>query len=846
MKYRYKKRPYVHQVRALKKLLSTGWGGALLMEPRTGKGLRHGEKVLTPQGMSNIEDLSVGDFVMGSDGKPTPITGVFPQGLIPTYRVTFNDGSSLVVDENHLWSTRTHLHSMRNHPFRVMATKDLMAAPRFEKRRYEIPLAAPIKWPKRDLPIDPYTMGVLLGDGSLSKSAHFGTDPLTMAEVARRSKLGKITEVSPESGHCYATVLGAKDDLKAYGLLGKGSSEKFIPSDYLYASPKQRLALLQGLMDTDGSLSIRERQVSVHFGSTSETLRDQVVFLVQSLGGTATKTTKREPKYQNGVGRTYYRTAINLPRNPFLTRVGWEPRTRFRPKRIIRSIEYEGVAEVTCIKVAAQNELFVTQDCIVTHNTKVAIDYISILHQAGRANRVIVIGPLTALEVWKDQLAENCPFPVRLTIWDSKGRKAQNLPPYGHDILDIVLMNYDAFSTPGAYRVHRSGPNKGQPILDKAGNKLRSKSRGGRYDMKKQIRLWQPQVMVLDESHRIKSPSAKKSTALHSLASIPEYKLILTGTVVTKSKRLFDIYSQWKFLNPERFPDMNFNEFKHHFGRWVAKDRYEQWIKNINEDELHSKIHLDSFSITREECYDLPKQTTQIMPVKLEESAELYDRMAEDMVAKIHTGEITEASIRLVQRLRLQQITSGITKASPTQAYPQGRIVEIGAEKLRMITSRLEDLMEADEKVVIGALFKADIQRLVNVCTKHLKVPTFVIRGGMKPMDRNQAPKQFKAARGGAVFIGQPAAAGEAIDLSCASILQWYSLPSSWVNFRQFSDRIALSDKPTFHEFYLARGTVDFLLYETLLEDGDIGKKMITSPERLLRVNDSYRGGLTG
>jgi hypothetical protein len=97
-------------------------------------------------------------------------------------------------------------------------------------------------------------------------------------------------------------------------------------------------------------------------------------------------------------------------------------------------------------------------------------------------------------------------------------------------------------------------------------------------------------------------------------------------------------------------------------------------------------------------------------------------------------------------------------------------------------------------------------------------------------------PDAFKAVEGGAVFIGQPAAAGEAIDLSCASIFMWYSLPQSWVNFKQMSDRIALSERPTFHEFYLAAGTSDFIMYETLMQDGDIGKKMIQSPERLLRL----------
>lgn len=475
-----------------------------------------------------------------------------------------------------------------------------------------------------------------------------------------------------------------------------------------------------------------------------------------------------------------------------------------------------------------------------TGKTQVAIDTIGILHEFHGVNRVVMVGPLVAVEVWKEELAQVLPCKYRLTIWNRKGRKKTDLPAYGKDILDIVLINYDAFSTPGAFRVYRSGPKKGQPIEDEVGTKVRSRSRGGRYDIIRAFKRWQPQLIVLDESHRVKNPSAKKSTAMHTLGPYAEKRMILTGTVTTKAKKLYDVYSQWKFLNPERFiaedgSPMNFSEFKARYSRFRNMGNYDKWLGNSHEDELHELIHRDAYSVTREECYDLPPMTTQLIHVDLDESAKVYDQMAEDMVARIHTGEITEASIRLVQTLRLQQITSGLAKTSPTPEYPKGRLEIIGAEKLRMIESRLEDLMEADEKVVIGAVFKADMLRLEALARK-LKVPYFVIKGGVKQADRDRAPREFKKVNGGAIFIGQPSAAGEAIDLSAASILQWYSLPSSWVQFKQFSDRIALSDKPTFHEFYLARNTIDEIRYETLLEDGDIGKKMIQSPERLLRL----------
>lgn len=476
-----------------------------------------------------------------------------------------------------------------------------------------------------------------------------------------------------------------------------------------------------------------------------------------------------------------------------------------------------------------------------TGKTGASAAYIDILHQHEGVNRVIIICPVIAIGVWRQELRETLTSKYRLVIMDREGRKNGSMPPYGKDILDIVIINYDAFATPGELRYHMRGPDKGKPVIVD-GVHLRSKTKGGRYAMKNMVIKWQPQLILLDESHRIKSPSAKKSTAIHSLGPIADYRVILTGTPVTKSKRLFDVYSQWKFLNPERFLDdfgghMTFAEFKAEYGRWLNKGTYDQFLGSRNEGQLHELMELDAFRITREECYDLPPSTPQIMPVKLEETRKAYDQMAEDMIARIETGEITEATITLVQQLRLRQMTSGLARTEPSAQYPEGRLAFIGAEKLRAIEDRLEDLLEADEKVVIGAQWKGDIARL-EALGKKLKVPTFAIHGGVK--DREHIPGQFKAVKGGAIFIGQPAAAGEAIDLSSASILQWYSLPSSWVQFKQFTDRIALSNKATFHEFYLATNTVDFLAYETLLEDGDIGKKMIQSPRRLLELGQSF------
>ena len=465
-----------------------------------------------------------------------------------------------------------------------------------------------------------------------------------------------------------------------------------------------------------------------------------------------------------------------------------------------------------------------------TGKTQICIDYASIQHLKGRVSRVLVFCPIGVIGVWVDQIKEICPVPHKVLIWDRKSRQYAKLPKFGNTRLDFVIINYDALSTPGDIRRNKQGE-----IL-KEGDKILRARRGGRFAIKEQLQAWQPDLIILDESHRIKSPSAKKTTALHTLDA--PYKVIATGTVVTKAKRVFDIYSQWKFLNPNRFVEggrpLNFGQFKSRYGRWKSRGNYSQWLGNQNEDELHDLIHKDSYSVIRADCYDLPKSTEQIIHVDLDESAVVYDQMAEDMVARIKTGEITEASIKLVLYLRLSQITGGVTKTVPSPGYPKGRLVAVGSEKLKAIESRLEDLMEADEKVVIGAHFLADISRLEKMLAKH-KIPRFTIRGGMSREDREYNRKEFHRVSGGAVFIGQPSASSEGIDLSCASILQWYSLTNSWVHYRQFSDRIALSERPTFFEFFLARGTIDELKYQTINDDDKLGRMIIQSPERLLR-----------
>lgn len=352
----------------------------------TGKAEPLSNVLPTPAGMRRMGDIKVGDEVFGSDGRPTKVTGVFPRGRMQLFEVTFSDKTSVKVSRDHLWAVGAPSR-WREGRFQVVPTTDLagdLRHPSGQRKRF-IPMADPLAWPDVELPIDPYVLGVLLADGNLS-----GTgvrlccgDEGVPREVERLLSPG--LELNRYDCEGRATVWGVvapqepgnpiKDALKAMGLWGCRSWERFVPEAYLRASPSQRLALVQGLMDTDGETSTS----SMTFGSTSLRLLEGFQFLVQSLGGVARRQKDKRPWYRDVDGRrrdcrTYHRCSVSLPASMCGTRVladRW-PSGQV-PSRSIVSIEPAGEDEVACISVAAEDGLYVTEHCIVTHNTAWAV-----------------------------------------------------------------------------------------------------------------------------------------------------------------------------------------------------------------------------------------------------------------------------------------------------------------------------------------------------------------------------------------------------------------------------------------------------------------------------------------
>jgi phosphate starvation-inducible protein PhoH and related proteins len=400
--------------------------------------------VLTPSGFRPIGSLRVGDLVVGSDGRPTPVLGVYPQGRKQVFRLSAQDGASTLCCGEHLWHVFTAADRRRGRPGRVVQTEEMVGRLRTAHRhRFEMPLlSGPVEFPRREVPLDPYAVGLLLGDGCLTGTTtpSFSTADQELA-VALEERLDGI-ELRPRgavdydlrhtAGHHGGVIVSnpIAAALRELGLIGTRSVTKFVPEEYLHNEPSVRLAVLQGLLDSDGGpVAQRGRTCRVQYTTCSERLHEDVAFLVRSLGGVAYSRRRKAAGRRPGwvAGRPVHHRSdafildIRLPDGIEPFRLA-RKRERYnqdgggRPMRFVHTIEPAGEAETVCIQVAAADSLYITDNFLVTHNT--LNDSFVILDEAqntspeqmkmfltrlGFNSRMVVTGDVTQIDLPSDQ-----------------------------------------------------------------------------------------------------------------------------------------------------------------------------------------------------------------------------------------------------------------------------------------------------------------------------------------------------------------------------------------------------------------------------------------------------------
>lgn len=429
--------PHPYQYQDIRQLNDMG-KGILAWSVGLGKAQPLDAKILTPTGWKLMGEMRVGDLIINSQGGTSKVTGIFPQGSKEVFQVKFSDDSQTECCDDHLWAV-TYVTGRRRSrtdgslfPPKVLPLKELrhnLTTPNGHSR-YAIPMVKPIEFPKKRTIIPPYVMGLLLGDGSFRHGIYISTHDEEVVDSVRKILPPGLSLRPADPDHPFDWHITAGDvgggrnpyftECKRLGLIRLGAESKFIPDDYKFGSLEDRIELLQGLMDSDGG-PYRETN---EFSSVSKQLALDTQFVVQSLGGKA-KMSNRIPTYtykgEKLEGQRSYRLNISMPPeiNPYrLTRKAnlYVPRSKYPPIRIIKKVTSIGEKPCQCISVDAPDHLYVTDDCILTHNTIGALMLILYRQERGLCRTAMVVAPKSLVANWKSEIDRWCPSVRYLVI----------------------------------------------------------------------------------------------------------------------------------------------------------------------------------------------------------------------------------------------------------------------------------------------------------------------------------------------------------------------------------------------------------------------------------------------
>ncbi len=355
-----------------------------------GKGHPMGTLVLTPSRWKRIEELKIGDTIYNINGLPIKVLNVFHRNIQPCYSFIFNDGTQIEADSEHIWhilggynrlkrytghkNANTHYGEWEN-----LTTKEIIGRYGSGKlkgnNRLVVPTNKPVNFPSKKVKLDPYMLGLLLGDGGLTR-----TTP--MISTADREIIdyikGQGFRVNYASNYDYR-ILGLSGLIDELGLSDKWSYDKFVPYEYLWNSIDVRQSVLAGLLDTDGNIS---GKTMAEFSTCSDQLAQDVIFLVRSLGGRAVLSSRiphftYKDKRKNG--RVSYRVHIKFndycPFRLSRKRLLWVKPIK-TSNRILYEIRPMGEKATICIQTDDKDGLYIAQDFIVSHNTAFLYNFI--------------------------------------------------------------------------------------------------------------------------------------------------------------------------------------------------------------------------------------------------------------------------------------------------------------------------------------------------------------------------------------------------------------------------------------------------------------------------------------
>lgn len=427
-----------------------------------------------------------------------------------------------------------------------------------------------------------------------------------------------------------------------------------------------------------------------------------------------------------------------------------------------------------------------------TGKTLTTIGLVGELNRTVRILKLLIVAPKTIVSVWKEEYEKFADYPYELSVLDGiSNKKIDTIRHMQGKALQIIVVNYES-----AWRLET------------------------------ELAKWKPDMIVCDESSKIKNPQAKCSKAIHRLGRQSHFNLILTGTPVVNNP--LDFFSQYLFLDPSIFGG-SFYAFRAKYAI-IGGYQNHQIVGYRNLDELTAKAHKIAFRVRLAEAVDLPPYIDETRVVDLEPTAmRIYRNIEEDSYSTLFEGEVTTRNV-LTRLLRLSQITGGYIRED------MGEVAQrISTAKMEALEDIIDGVVEEGKKVVVFARFIPEI-RAIEKMLKAKHIGYALVCGEVK--ERAAEVERFQTQPDTRVFVGQLQTTGMGITLTAASVAVFYSLDFNYANYEQSRARIHRigQQQKCLYIHLVAKNTVDTKVLMALEHKGDVATLVVDEWRRLQKT----------
>lgn len=810
---------YEHQKEAVKFLISRK-KAILALDMGSGKCEPLTAEIPTPNGFKKMGEIKIGDKIFGSDGKEHNVLGVFPQGKKDIYKVYFTDGTFCRCGEEHLWIVKKYK-TPKNKPWKVMSLKEIMdygiKNPKNSHENYwKIPMCEPVDYSEVKHFIHPYILGMMIGDGNLCN----GTPSISIPDFEKETVKnitelmdGRYTLNEDRAPSCprYRIVrkirqytIGEneyKNEIKRLGLDVKGKL-KFIPDEYKLDSINNRIELLRGLMDSDGTIGNKNR---ISFSTASERLANDVKELIHSLGGRATvhKYIRNNKINKNGEANISFVLLIQIKINPFKLKRKAE---RYNPTNVkycskyICRVEKDGNEDAQCIYVDSEDHSYLTgHNYIVTHNTISAI----LAALVGNFKHILVISPSSVKKTWENELKL---FVDEQDITIVQGSK--------WDDAKFTIINYDILDN--FYTIPTQKVKKKELTTDEDGNLKyeykekeivsRSKKIIGEAMMDSQLFQAKYDLIIIDEAHKLSNNTSGRFKIIQDLIkrSNPNGVFEITGTMITNSSK--NLYNLLKIIDVPVTKDwQNFMTrycgAKFFFKKNERNALTAQFCKQRGKSDWYSlsydeKNELNQYLETKLKKICIPGEDTNmeelqeiIKPYYLRRTKDEFADVVQKSVRCLHY-EMTDEEKKSYESLWDEYVK---LKEDPEKTEKNKKLEEVSllrqwlAEKMIPKTIDLaEKCIEKGHKVIIFCAYDKE----VNTFREYFGDRCVYHNGKLTEKKKNEAVEKFQNDENVKVFIGNIISAGVGLTLIASDLVIFNNFSFVPSDNEQCEDRV--------------------------------------------------------